>query len=167
MSVWPHFLAFLDVLAQQLATHIAPGVQRSMLEEVITGLRTGVVDAPDDILRTFFDQPPAHAVAVKTLDHSQFASPVPFPGRPFPLREIMAAFSHLPQAYGSLWLGLLDVAQAANVNTADCNAPRTLPVGYAAVSPAWHAPTYAPRFNRHPPTPRFNRPSTAFWRRAR
>lgn len=70
----------------------------------------------DGALTAYFDQPPAHVVAVNTLDHTQFVCPLSVPGvGSLCLQSILQQFSGRgPVPYGKVWLALLDVAEAAN-----------------------------------------------------
>jgi hypothetical protein len=110
------FRTFRDTLFQQLESHqqsLSPDAQQ-VVRRALDGLGTVSAAGVEGALRAFFDHPPSHVTAVNSLDHSLFVTPIAFPGCSFPLREVLTAFSKIPMAYGSLWLGLLDVAQAAN-----------------------------------------------------
>jgi hypothetical protein len=135
--IWSHFLSFLDVLVRSVETTTLGDPERTELIRLTKAARLPGGPACEVVLRTYFDQPPAHAVAVNTLDHSQFLIPVALPGCPFPLREVLAAFSHVPIIYSDLWpgrrcgpwprrrLALLDVAECSNACAAlNCSAGR-------------------------------------------
>lgn len=137
--LWARFLSFLDAVSRCMASG-----QVSMTDDQRTSLQGGIatvrqLDGGADCeaaLRAYFDQPPAHLVAVNTLDHSQFVLPLRFPaaGVQFPLRDVLALFSSVPQAYADLWMALLDVAQLAN-GTLNCEAGREYIRAQATTAP--------------------------------
>lgn len=113
-SPWAAFCVLRDTIVQQIDANPLDPAVRAQLQAVIANLAAVPAEGADAVLTAYFEQPPSHVAAVNTLDHSQFVTSIPFTGCLFPLRDVLLAFSKLPAAYATIWLALLDVAQASN-----------------------------------------------------
>ena len=116
-DVWTQFTAFCDTLLRTAEEHMKDEAARASLAQHVTPARNAVPVSGAAAIVAFFEHPPAHRAAVNALDHTQFVQSMTLcEGISLPLRDIMEAFSKLgPVPYGTVWLALLDVAEASGV----------------------------------------------------
>ena len=116
-SLFERFQTFLCTLRLLGESHLTDSENKQRLDGLLGNLQKLPPDpvGTEAALRTFFCNPPAHVMAVKALDHSQFVTPLSLASGAFPMGDVLHMFSGLgPKVYGTLWLHLLDVADLAN-----------------------------------------------------
>ena len=123
-TLWTAFQTFCDTVLRVGASHAADPQCTEQLREVLAPAQALAAAEGEPVLRAYFESPPSHVAAVNTLDHTLFANDLVFPTCSLSLRQMLGAFSHLPVAYGPLWLALLDVAQLANPQGVQTDAGR-------------------------------------------
>lgn len=118
LVMWSQWLNFCTTVLTVGKEVLEPSIYLQ-LETLLQSFKQDA-NTHEEALRTYFSDCPAHIHAVKTLDHSQFLNPLVLGESRINLGEILDVFSSKgPQPFGKIWLGLLDLAHAANPNVID------------------------------------------------